>query len=276
MKRKIITINEDKCTGCGQCIPDCPEGALQLIDGKARLVSDLFCDGLGACVKACPVGAMSVEEREAEPYDEKKVMVNIVKGGKNVIIAHLKHLKEHNEQELLKQALDYLKEHNIDIPDYETKSSPSHHEGGCPGSRSMRMAKEIAEVTMDSSPATQSALTNWPIQLRLLNPNAQYLDNADLLIASDCSAFSYGDFHRKFLKDKVLIMFCPKLDQNLEQYVEKLAAIFSTHTINSITLVKMEVPCCGGVEQIIKKALEISGKSIFVKDYTVSLRGELI
>ncbi|MEW6534156.1 MAG: 4Fe-4S dicluster domain-containing protein [Candidatus Auribacterota bacterium] len=276
MKRKIITINEEKCTGCGQCIPDCPEGALQLIDGKARLVSDLFCDGLGACVKACPVDAMSVEEREAEPYDEKKVMGNIVKGGKNVIIAHLKHLKEHNERELLGQALDYLKEHNIDIPDYESKQHGTHPEGGCPGSRSMRMAKEIADATSHSTSSVQSTLTNWPIQLRLLNPNAQYLDNADLLIAADCTAFSYGDFHRKFIKDKILIMFCPKLDQNLEQYVEKLAAIFSAHTINSITLVKMEVPCCGGVEHVVRKALELSGKSIFVKDYTVSLRGELI
>lgn len=273
MKRKIININEEKCTGCGVCIPDCPEGALQLIDGKARLVSDLFCDGLGACIKACPTGAMTTEEREAEPYDEYKVMENVVKGGVNVIKAHLSHLKDHGQDEFFNQAVDYLKKNNFEVPVLEVKPLPC----GCPGT----MQKDLSQMKKQSQQPVQavnlqSELNNWPIQLKLLNPNAPYLKNADLLIAADCTAFAYPNFHQKFLKNKVLIMLCPKLDSDLNVYVDKLANIFETQEINSITIVHMEVPCCGGVEMIIKEALSQSGKNIIMKDYTVSLTGELI
>jgi len=273
MKRKIIKIDEEKCTGCGVCIPDCPEGALQLIDGKARLVSDLFCDGLGACIKTCPTGAMTTEEREAEPYNEAKVMENVVKGGKNVIKAHLVHLKEHGENEFFAQAIDYLKENGYEIPTLEEKPLAC----GCPGT----MQKDLSQIKKTSAqPAQavnmQSELNNWPIQLKLLNPNAPYLKNADLLIAADCTAFAYPNFHQKFLKNKVLIMFCPKLDNDLNIYVDKLANIFEMQEINSVTIVHMEVPCCGGVEMLIREALNKSGKNIIMKDYTVSLTGELI
>lgn len=273
MKRKIIRIDEAKCNGCGVCIPDCPEGALQLIDGKARLVSDLFCDGLGACIKACPTGAMTTEEREAEPYDEYKVMENVVKGGVNVIKAHLSHLKDHRQDEFFTQAVDFLKKNGFEVPVLEEKPLAC----GCPGMMQKDLSRiKKAALQQPQAANIQSELNNWPIQLKLLNPNAPYLKNADLLIAADCTAFAYANFHQKFIKNKVLIMFCPKLDNDLQVYVDKLAAIFETQDINSVTIVHMEVPCCGGVEMIVKEALIQSGKNIIMKDYTVSLTGELI
>ena len=270
MKRRIIKIDEDKCTGCGICIPDCPEGALQIIDGKARLISDLFCDGLGACIKACPENAMEIEEREAEEYDESEVMVNIVKGGANVIKAHLKHLKEHGEDKLFNEAIKYLKDNNIEIPNLEENKFC-----GCPGSmqRDLRNNKQRNE---NNNIQMNSELRNWPIQLKLINPNANYFDNADLLVAADCAAFSYPNFHSRFLKDKILIMFCPKLDADIDTYIEKLANIFTNKKINSISIVRMEVPCCGGVEMIVRKALEMAQKNIIIKEYTISIDGNII
>ena len=270
MKRRIIKIDEDKCTGCGICIPDCPEGALQIIDGKARLISDLFCDGLGACIKACPENAMEIEEREAEEYDESEVMVNIVKGGANVIKAHLKHLKEHGEDKLFNEAIKYLKDNNIEIPNLEENKFC-----GCPGSmqRDLRNNKQRNE---NNNIQMNSELRNWPIQLKLINPNANYFDNADLLVAADCVAFSYPNFHSRFLKDKILIMFCPKLDADIDTYIEKLANIFTNKKINSISIVRMEVPCCGGVEMIVRKALEMAQKNIIIKEYTISIDGNII
>jgi NAD-dependent dihydropyrimidine dehydrogenase PreA subunit len=211
MKRDVIRINEEKCTGCGDCIPGCPEGALQVIDGKARLISDLFCDGLGACIGTCPQGAIEVEQREAEPYDENKVMENIVKAGPNVIKAHLKHLNDHGQRKFLNQAVSFLKEKNIEIPDYEEESPLS---SSCPGST----MRDLSESKLESNNQPQifgTELRNWPVQLQLLNPNAPYLKNADLLIAADCAPFAYANFHQRFLKDKVLIILCPKLDKTI-------------------------------------------------------------
>jgi len=265
----VIRINEEKCTGCGDCITGCPEGALQVIDGKARLISDLFCDGLGACIGTCPQGAIEIEQREAEPYDEKKVMSNIVNGGANVIKAHLQHLQEHGEEGYLQQAIDYLNENKLDVPDYEEKPLAC----GCPGS----MTQDINPTSQHGEPVMLTAqLQNWPIQLQLLNPNAPYLKNADLLLAADCAPFAYANFHQRFLKDKVLIIFCPKLDQTIEQYIDKLAAIFEKQDIKSITIVHMEVPCCSGIEVIVKRALEKANKNIIIKDYTISINGEIV
>lgn len=269
MKRDVIRINEEKCTGCGDCITGCPEGALQVIDGKARLISDLFCDGLGACIGTCPQGAIEIEQREAEPYDEKRVMANIVKGGENVIKAHLQHLQEHGEEGYLQQAIDYLNKNDMHVPDYEDKPLAC----GCPGS----MTQDISPPNPTEEPVMLTAqLKNWPIQLQLLNPNAPYLKNADLLLAADCAPFAYANFHQRFLKDKVLIIFCPKLDQTIEQYIDKLAAIFKKQDIKSITIVHMEVPCCSGIEVIVKRALEKANKNIIIKDYTISINGEII
>lgn len=269
MKRKVITINEEKCNGCGNCIPGCPEGALQVIDGKARLVSDLFCDGLGACIGECPKGAMFIEEREAEPYDEDKVMENIVKGGENVIKAHLKHLNEHNEKELLNQAVAFLNKNDIKVPEYKEKMV-----GGCPGSMNKTIKRESSQES--SSVNMTSKLTNWPVQLHLMNPNAPYLKGADLVIAADCAPFAYANFHERFLKDKVLAIFCPKLDKTIEQYVDKLTEIFRNQDIKAITIVHMEVPCCSGISMVVMEALKKAEKNIIIKDYTISISGEII
>ncbi|MBP7654401.1 4Fe-4S binding protein [Candidatus Dependentiae bacterium] len=273
--RKIININESKCNGCGLCIPNCPEGALQIIDKKVRLVSDLFCDGLGACLGHCPEGAISIEERECGDYDEYKVMENVVKSGKNVIKAHLKHLLEHNELKYYEQALEYLKLKNIDIPEIETVQSC--HSGGCPGSKSVDMRKNSDDRKNVNavSPLVRCKLNNWPIQLKLINPSAGYFNNSDIVISSDCALAAYPDFNGKFLKDKILMILCPKLDEDIESYIEKLTIIFQKHNIKSITIINMEVPCCG-VEQIVSQSLRNSGKNIILKQYTISIDGEII
>lgn len=270
MKRKIIEIDEAKCNGCGNCIPGCPEGALQVIDGKARLISDLFCDGLGACLGECPVGAMNVIEREAEPYNEYKAMENITKGGPAVIKAHLKHLKEHGETKLLEQAADYLKTNGLAIPDYEEKTACN-----CPGTMNKKIVREETEYNAQSL-KLKPELNNWPIQLGLMSADSPYLENAELVIAADCAPFSYPNFHQRFLKGKVLMILCPKLDRTIDAYIEKLTHIFKTKNIKSITIVHMEVPCCSGIELIVKKALENANKVFAIKDYTVSIAGELI
>ncbi len=271
MKRDIIKIDQEKCTGCGDCIPGCPEGALQVIDGKAHLISDLFCDGLGACIGTCPQGAIEVESREAEPYDEYRVMENVVKGGPNVIKAHLKHLDDHSEKELLSQAIDFLKEKNLEVPEYQEEKTFAC---GCPGS--MEMDLSARPESEDQALVLSAELRNWPVQLQLLNPRAPYLKNADLLISADCAPFAYANFHQRFLKDKVLIILCPKLDQTIDQYVDKLTEIFANQDIKSISIVHMEVPCCSGIEVLVRRALEKAQKNIIIKDYTISISGEII
>ncbi|MDP8212741.1 MAG: 4Fe-4S binding protein [Candidatus Zapsychrus exili] len=276
MKRQIIKIDEDKCTGCGLCVPDCPEGALQIIDGKAKLVGELLCDGLGACIGNCPEGAIEVETREAEEYQEKKVMENIVKAGDATLRAHLKHLRDHNQDEYLAQALEYMKENDIEEPETK-KNEPLVC--GCPGIMMKDLRKKEPEPpkTQDVLAASlKSELGQWPIQLQLLNPAAPYFKDADLLIAADCVAFSFANFHQRFLKGKILIMFCPKLDTTMDAYLEKLTFIISNNNIKSITSVRMEVPCCYGTLALVENALKQSGKNITVKDYTISISGEII
>ncbi|HPP86420.1 MAG TPA: 4Fe-4S binding protein [bacterium] len=281
-KRKIIKIDENKCNGCGQCIPNCAEGALQMIDGKARLISDLFCDGLGACIGHCPEGAITIEEREAEPYNEYQVMEKIAAAGENVITAHLKHLAEHKEYKLLEQAKDYLRENNISIPKYDDAAAEVNIPCGCPGVQALNLSAKKSSSGNQEINSTErnikleSKLRQWPVQLQLLNPQAQYFENADLLIAADCVAYSYADFHRRFLDGKILIILCPKLDKGIDLYIDKLTEIFRLHNIKSITIARMEVPCCGGVEVIVQRALEKSGKNIIIKEYTISIDGEII
>jgi ferredoxin len=276
MKRKVIHIDETKCNGCGACIPNCPEGALQVINGKVRLISDLFCDGLGACIGHCPQGAIAVEEREGELYDERRVMENIIKAGPEVIKAHLQHLRDHNQEECLAQAIAVLKEKQIDTGEDEAKKAHAHHPG-CPGSRMIDRRDETPSETGSAASASlTSELRQWPVQLHLVNPEAPYFKNADLVISADCVPFTYADFHRRFLKGKALIVFCPKLDHAEDAYVEKLTALFNQNDVRSVTLVHMEVPCCFGVEKIVGEALRRSGKQVIVKDYTISLQGAII
>ncbi len=272
MKRRIIKISEELCNGCGACIPNCPEGALQMIDGKARLISDLFCDGLGACIGECPQGAISVEEREAEAYDERLVMKNIIAQGPNTIKAHLQHLKSHGEEKLCNQAVEVLREQGLPIPEQENVPC------ACPGTLARFPGKkQTAAATVPGiSAPVPSELRQWPVQLALVNPQAAYFAKADLLISADCVAHAMGDFHRQLLKGRILIVFCPKLDQRTDEYVEKLASIFSQHSIRSITVAKMEVPCCGGTQVIVQKALEFAGKTIPVTVHTLGIDGSII
>jgi len=271
--RKIIKIDEEKCNGCALCIPNCPEGALQIIDGKARLISDLFCDGLGACIGYCPEGAITIEEREAEPYDEKKVMSNIVKQGQNTIKAHLEHLKEHGETRMLNLALEYLNENNLPVPDFE-KPAPAPAMGGCPGSKMMQFDRpEAAPADDTDAPIAASQLRQWPVQIKLVPVAAPYFEGADLLISADCVPFAYADFHRDMLKGKVVLVGCPKLD-DAEFYVDKLTQIFAGNNLKSVTCAHMEVPCCHGLVQITKTALEKSGKDIAYHDVNIGIQGE--
>lgn len=275
MLRKIIQINEELCDGCENCVPACAEGALQIIDGKARLISDLCCDGLGACIGHCPTGAMTIIEREAEPYDEKKVMEYIVKGGPNVIKAHLEHLREHEEYEYLAQAKEYLHENNIDIPAAETAGQESAHQhaGGCPGSRTMSFEQNNGGEETGQRP---SHLKQWPIQLHLISPQAQYYQNSDLLLAADCCGFAYPDFHKDYLKGKSIAIACPKLDSNQEIYLEKLTQMINFSNLNSITVMVMQVPCCSGLFQTAKEAIENSGRDIPMKVVVVGIQGEIL
>ncbi len=273
MKRKIVKIDEEKCNGCGLCIPNCPEGALQIIDEKARLVSDLSCDGLGACIGYCPQGAITIEEREAEEYSETKVMENIVKQGTNVILAHLEHLKSHNQTKYLKEALDFLQEKKIAIP-FEPHHAQMHAMGGCPGSRMMDFRKKPAPAGKAVSAARQeSELQQWPLQLSLVPPNAPYFQDVDLAIVADCVPFAYPNFHQDILKGKAIVIACPKLD-DVEFYKQKLAQIFKQSKIKSLNVVHMEVPCCFGLNTIVQEALEISQKDIPLNEVVITISGE--
>ncbi|MDQ7797455.1 MAG: 4Fe-4S binding protein [Candidatus Edwardsbacteria bacterium] len=223
MKRKIVQIDQDKCNGCGQCIPNCAEGALKIVDGKARLVSDKYCDGLGACLGHCPQEAIRIIEREATEYEEESV-----------------------------RAIHELPRH------------------ACPGSQ-VSHNKQTPATSNDTT--VNSQLVHWPIQLHLVPVNAPFFQNADLLIASSCLPFSYGDFHRVMLAGKSLIIACPKLDRT-EPYLEKLTGIFRQNDIRSITVAIMEVPCCQGLLRLVRQALKDSGKRMSITVETITVKGE--
>ncbi len=279
MKRKIIKIEQDKCNGCGLCIPNCPEGAIQMIDDKARLISDLFCDGLGACLGHCPEGAIIIEERESEPYDEKRVMENIVKQGTNTILAHLKHLRDHGETGYLKTALEYLKEKKIENPLENKKGGEmKNHEAhaGCPGSRVIDFTEEKTNGAGTDEGKRSSQLRQWPVQLHLVSPMAPYFRNSDVLFAADCTAFAIGDFHKDFLKGKSLAIACPKLDEGQESYVEKITALIDEAMINTLTVLIMEVPCCGGLVQAAIAGAKNAKRKVPIKTVVVSLRGDVL
>ena len=274
-KRKIIKIDEEKCNGCGVCIPNCPEGALQIIDGKARLISDIFCDGLGACIGHCPQGAIITEERDAEEYDEKKVMKNIARAGKNTIIAHLKHLKDHGETGFLKEALEFLEEREIEVDFNEKTDIHSFQPQGCPGSKTMDFSDEKINEIEESGTRT-SQLRQWPVQFHLIPPNAPYFQGKDVLLVADCVGYSLGDFHKDYLKDRSLAIACPKLDSNLDVYLSKLTSMIDDAKINTLTVITMEVPCCSGLLGLAKKAMENASRKIPVKSIVVSIKGEIL
>ncbi|MFC1521280.1 ATP-binding protein [Elusimicrobiota bacterium] len=239
-KRKIVKIDEDKCDGCGLCVPNCAEGALRIIDGKARLVKEIYCDGLGACLGHCPNDAITIEERQADGFDEK---------------ATEKHIKALESKKASK--------HNAQTP------------CACPSAHAMSITPKKARKSNGSAGNIEPEPAQWPVQLMLVPPNAPYFKNADLLIAADCAPFAYADFHRKLLKGKAIVIGCPKLDDG-QYYVEKLSQIISASNIKSITIAHMEVPCCFGLNRIVSEAVALSGRNMPVNEATVTVRGELL
>ena len=229
MIRKIIKIDEEKCNGCGACAVACHEGAIDMIDGKAKLVRENYCDGLGDCLPACPTGAISFEEREAPAYDEVAV-----------------------KQAQMKKRADTL---------------PC----GCPGTQSKALNRETISAVSQN---IQSQLMQWPCQIKLVPVNAPYFDNANLLIAADCTACAYGNFHNEFIYNHITIIGCPKLDEG--DYQDKLTQIIANNNIKSVKIVRMEVPCCGGIENAAKRAIEDSGKFIPWQVVTISTDGKII
>lgn len=289
MKRDIIKIDEELCDGCGLCIPNCHEGALQIIDGKARLLSDLMCDGLGACIGHCPQDALKIEQREAEAYDEKKVMEDMISKGKNVVIAHLKHLQDHNETQFLEEGMQYL-ENNTDKLDFNiqevitsihkdeiTMEKNENSPGcGCMGSQEMSFDTNEKAASSINTSELKSELRQWPVQMHLINPDAQYFKNADVVITADCVAFALGNYHQKYLKGKTIGIACPKLDSQTEIYIEKFRKMVDEAMINTFTVMIMEVPCCGGLITMIQSAIEKAGRKIPVKLIVVRIQGDIL
>jgi len=304
MLRDVVKIDEELCDGCEQCIPNCHEGALQMIDGKARLISDLMCDGLGACLGHCPQGAITIEKREAEPYDETKVMEIMVEKGENTVVAHLLHLKEHNEMEFLKEGVHYLNEHENEI-EFNIKDVMSrvHHAKveeeqlacGCAGSEARSFNPQSAVMAPGAVATGQagamaagsftvagiqgeqpSELRQWPVQMHLINPMASYFQQSDLVLAADCVAFSVGNFHSKWLRGKSLVIACPKLDSGLDSYVSKLKSLIDDAKINTLTVMMMQVPCCGGLLQMVKAATANCERKVPVKTVIVGVEGEIL
>ena len=267
VKRKIIKIDTDRCDGCGDCIPACPEQAIEIVDTpngkKAQLAKDFYCDGIGACLGSCPQDALKVVEAEAEEYDDKATVDRIKQVAPEKLDEHKKHMEEH--------AQGHASHHASHGP------MPS---GGCPGAQTQDWDDDKRDESDNASdsPATNtpSALRQWPIQLHLIGPQVPYFREADLLVVADCVPFSYPDFHKNFLKGKKLVILCPKLDHDQEIYTEKLKEIFMTQDIRSITTIRMEVPCCTGVEHLTKEAIEGSGKDIPISHQVISLQGKVL
>ena len=237
--RQIIKIDEEKCDGCGLCVPECAEGAIQIIDGKARIVKEEYCDGLGACLEHCPQDALIIEERESEEFNEEAVKTHLRSLGRSAEVHH------------------------------------HHHQGvACPSAMALQLERHTDEATHDEESATlPSQLQNWPVQITLVPPGAPYFENADLLIAADCVPFAYANFHQELLKGKVVVIGCPKLD-DFELYQERLALIFRRSNIARITIAHMEVPCCFGLNYIVKEALSASGKDIPLHEITIGVKGD--
>jgi Fe-S-cluster-containing hydrogenase component 2 len=270
MERQIIRIDEDKCDGCGLCAQGCPEGALQMIDGKARLVSEITCDGLGACVGDCPRGAITVETREAEPYDERRTLDQLLPQGVNTVLAHLKHLREHGQDAYLAQAQAYLAERGIALPAPAAPARGQHH--GCPGSA----ARSFAPRPAAAQQAVPSQLSQWPVQLHLISPQNPAFQDADLLLAADCTAFAVGDFHARHLAGRKLAIACPKLDGNQDSYLAKLIALIDQAQVRSITVMIMEVPCCGGLLRLAQLAAQQASRPVPIRTLVVSVQGDIL
>lgn len=263
MKRKIIKIDEEKCTGCGLCVPGCQEQAIKIIDGKARLVSDVFCDGLGACLGECPEGALTLEEREAVPFDERKVLENLVGQETAIIEENLKKLAGGGNTDLHKGYGDLL---NI-----------VQGKQGCPGAAQVSFEKkDRVPSNSGQGRARQSELTHWPVQLHLINPTADFFRGKDVVLAADCVAYALADFHAMFLKGKSLTIACPKLDRDIDIYIEKIRQMIDEARINTLTVLIMQVPCCRGLIRIAQEALQKATRKVPLKVIIISTQGEVL
>ncbi len=262
MLREIVTIDEDLCDGCGVCIPSCHEGALKIIDGKARLVSDRLCDGLGACLGHCPRGAIRIEHREAAAFDEDAVSAHLGGNGHG----HRDHLHNH----------DGNGHHGNGSKRHQGQHAPLPH-GGCPGSRFAAFEKSKAVSLPDASNAApaRSELRHWPVQLHLVPTTSPAFHNAKLLVAADCVPFAYPDFHATLLRDHAVVIACPKLDDT-SGYVEKLAEIIRLSGLTEITVAHMQVPCCTGILMAVLAAREAAGSGVRIFDVTIGIQGELL
>lgn len=275
-KRKMITINEDLCDGCGQCVPGCDEGALAIVDGKAKLVKDIYCDGLGACLGHCPTGALKVEVREAEDFDPDAVTEHLKAQGREVPdhMPSPESLRLENKPPAGLTPLD-AKPAKRPMP-LGAKPGGGPMPGGCPGSRMQTLTPcGQANVPKTQAPVGESQLSHWPIQLRLVPPTAPYLKGADLLLTADCTAAAYPNYHNEFVPGRVVLMGCPKFDNQME-YVEKLAGIITTNGLKSITILEMEVPCCSTMSMIVREAVKRAGQSVDATRVVISLKGEIL
>jgi len=252
--RKIVKIDEEKCDGCGVCVPGCAEGALQIIDGKAKLVSEVYCDGLGACLGECPNDAITIEDREAEQFDEEAVEQHL-------------HAQEHVHDTLA-----------CGCPSSTVQEFGKQEETlacGCPSTTVTEFDKCGLSGTVEPSARAESMLSHWPVQLTLVPPNAPFLAGANVVLAADCVAFTYPNFHQDFLKGNALLVACPKLD-DFEAHLAKLTAVLKTADIRSLKVVRMEVPCCSGLVHMAQEAIKGSGKSILFAEVVVGVRGEVV
>lgn len=261
MKRKIIEINEELCNGCGNCVTGCSEGALKIIDGKAKVVNEKFCDGFGDCIGHCPTGALKIVERDTVEFDENAVV---------------DHLRKNFGEDAVNKMKEAQKKH---AHGSENKEPARHHaHGGCPSARFMNFKGDnnarAANASGSEAGVINSELRQWPVQLHLVSPKHPAFENTDILIAADCVAFTFGDFHRKLLKGKTLAIACPKLDDT-DGYVEKLTEIFKYNNVKSVTCAIMEVPCCSGLLRIVKTALAESGAEIPLKTITIGVDGSV-
>ncbi len=247
VKRKIIKIDEDLCTGCGHCVVACAEGALKITDGKARVVNDVFCDGLGACIGECPEGALEIIEREALEFDEEAVENHLESLKQNEII-----IETHEEHLLTEDRLPC----------------------GCPSAQTMVFDDVKGEI--DTLGKISSALRQWPVQMHLISPIAPYYQGADVLLSADCVAYSYGDFHRDLLKHKSIAIACPKLDHGRDIYIEKIKSLIDDAKINTLTVATMEVPCCSGLLALTQEATKRASRKVPIKYIVISLQGDIL
>ena len=246
--RKIVQIDEEKCDGCGVCVPSCAEGAIRVIDGKARLLGENLCDGLGACLGACPQDAITIEEREAEEFDEAAV-----------------------EAHLVRQEADVA-----DVTVAGGAPEVGIQFAGCPGSRAVQFPEGSEAPASNASPESPPQLRQWPVQLHLVPPNAPYLQDADVLLAADCTAYALGNFHDKYLKGRSLAIACPKLDSGMDTYLAKLVSMIDDARINTLSVMMMEVPCCSGLIRLAKEATNRASRKVPIRQLVVGIRGDIL